>query len=38
MHPDDPPLPAFLGKARIMNRVENFERLVNMGPSPSNAI
>jgi mannonate dehydratase len=38
MHPDDPPLPHFLGKARIMNSVENFERLVSMVPSPCNAI
>ena len=38
MHPDDPPLPEFLGKARIMNSVENFERLVKLVPSPRNAI
>lgn len=38
MHPDDPPLPMLLGKARIMNSVENFERLVDLVPSPSNAI
>jgi mannonate dehydratase len=38
MHPDDPPLPTFLGKARIMNCVESFERLVSLVPSPSNAI
>lgn len=38
MHPDDPPLPQFLGKARIMNSVENFERLVQIVSSPSNAI
>ena len=38
MHPDDPPLPEFLGKARIMNRVENFERLTQLVASPSNAI
>ena len=38
MHPDDPPLPQLLGKARIMNSVENFERLVDLVPSPSNAI
>ena len=38
MHPDDPPLPEFLGKARIMNSVESFERLVELVPSPSNAI
>ena len=38
MHPDDPPLPELLGKARIMNCVESFERLVNLVLSPSNAI
>lgn len=38
MHPDDPPLMQLLGKARIMNSVENFERLVELVPSPSNAI
>ncbi|MCG8599553.1 MAG: mannonate dehydratase [Verrucomicrobiales bacterium] len=38
MHPDDPPLPEFLGKARIMNSVESFERLVSMVPSSRNAI
>lgn len=38
MHPDDPPLPEFLGRARIMNSVENFERLVALVPSPRNAI
>lgn len=38
MHPDDPPLPEFQGKARIMNRVENFERLMRLVASPNNAI
>jgi mannonate dehydratase len=38
MHPDDPPLLQLLGRARIMNSVDNFERLVNIVPSPSNAI
>lgn len=38
MHPDDPPLDEFLGKARIMNSVESFERLVQLVPSPRNAI
>jgi mannonate dehydratase len=38
MHPDDPPLAAFLGKARIMNSVDNFERLVGLVPSPRNGI
>lgn len=38
MHPDDPPLPVFAGKARIMNSVENFERLMRIAPSRHNAI
>lgn len=38
MHPDDPPLPALLGKERIMHSVENFERLMELFPSPANAI
>lgn len=38
MHPDDPPLPAFRGRSRIMNTVDGFERLVRLVPSPSNAI
>jgi len=38
MHPDDPPLPSFAGKARIMNSVENFERLMRLAPSPHHAI
>lgn len=38
MHPDDPPLPELLGKARIMNCVESFERLVALVPSRSNRI
>jgi mannonate dehydratase len=38
MHPADPPLDELLGKARIMNRVESFERLVALVPSPANAI
>ena len=38
MHPDDPPLQEFQGKARIMNSVENFERLVALVPSKHNGI
>lgn len=38
MHPDDPPLDVFLGRARIMNCVENFLRLVSLVPSPVNGI
>jgi mannonate dehydratase len=38
MHPDDPPLPEFQGRARIMNSVPAFERLVSLVPNPRNAI
>ena len=38
MHPDDPPLPEFLGKGRIMNSVENFQRLLELNASPRNAV
>jgi mannonate dehydratase len=38
MHPDDPPLGEFQGRARIMNSVAAFERLVSLVPSPRNAI
>ena len=38
MHPDDPPLLEFAGKARIMNSLENFERLMRLAPSKHNAI
>ena len=37
-HPDDPPLPCLLGKDRILNCVEGFERLVALAPSPRNGI
>ncbi len=38
MHPDDPPLDQLLGRARIMNNVESFERLVSIVPSKNNSI
>jgi mannonate dehydratase len=38
MHPDGPLAAALLGQDRIMNSVENFERLVTLVPSRSNAI
>ena len=38
MHPDDPPLPEFSGKARIMNSVDNFERLFALVPSERNSM
>lgn len=38
MHPDDPPLETFMGKSRIMNSVESFERLMALSSSPANGI
>lgn len=38
MHPDDPPISKLRGIPRIMNSIESFDRLLNLVPSPSNAI
>ena len=38
MHPDDPPLSPIRGLGRIMRSVDNFQRLVEMIPSPVNGI
>lgn len=38
MHPDDPPLSPIRGVARIMRSVENFQRLLDLAPSPMNTI
>ncbi len=38
MHPDDPPLSPIRGVARIMSTVENYQRLVDLVPSPMNGI
>lgn len=38
MHPDDPPLSPIRGVARIMRSVENFQRLLDLVPSPANGI
>lgn len=38
MHPDDPPLSPIRGLGRIMRSVENFQRLLDMYPSPVNGI
>jgi mannonate dehydratase len=38
MHPDDPPLSPIRGLGRIMRSVENFQRLIDMFPSPMNGI
>lgn len=38
MHPDDPPLPQFQGRERIMNSVSGFQRLLQLVPSPNNGV
>lgn len=38
MHPDDPPLSPIRGVGRIMRSVENFQRLIDLKPSPMNGI
>jgi mannonate dehydratase len=34
MHPDDPPLSPIRGVGRIMRSVENYQRLLDLVPSP----
>ncbi len=38
MHPDDPPLSPVRGIARIMRSVENFQRMMDLAPSPMNGL
>ena len=38
MHPDDPPLSPFRGLARIMRSIDNYQRLLDLYPSPVNGI
>ena len=38
MHPDDPPLSPIRGVGRIMRSVDNYQRLVDMLPSPMNTV
>ncbi len=38
MHPDDPPLSPIRGVGRIMRSIDNYQRLVDIVPSPSNTI
>ena len=37
-HPDDPPLSPIRGVGRIMRSLENFQRLLDMTPSPANTV
>lgn len=38
MHPDDPPISPLRGVGRIMRSLENYQRLLDMAPSPMNTI
>jgi mannonate dehydratase len=38
MHPDDPPLSPIRGVGRIMRSIENYQRLLDLVPSPVNGI
>ncbi len=38
MHPDDPPLSPIRGVGRIMRSIDNFQRLLELDPSPMNGI
>ena len=38
MHPDDPPLSPIRGIGRIMRSIENYQRLLDLVPSPMNGI
>jgi mannonate dehydratase len=38
MHPDDPPLSPIRGVGRIMRSLENFQRLLDLVPSPVSGI
>jgi len=38
MHPDDPPLSPLCGMGRIMRSIENYQRLLDLYPSPMNGI
>lgn len=38
MHPDDPPMSPIRGVSRIMRSIENYERLLDIIPSPMNGV
>ena len=38
MHPDDPPLSPLRGMGRIMRSLDNYQRLIDLVPSPVNGI
>jgi mannonate dehydratase len=38
IHPDDPPLPTLRGAARLIHHPDHFQRVLDLAPSPMNAI
>jgi len=38
LHPDDPPLPTLRGAARLVHHPEHFQRVLDLNPSPMNAL
>ncbi len=38
MHPDDPPLSPIRGIARVISSIENYQKLIDLVPSPVNGI
>jgi mannonate dehydratase len=38
LHPDDPPLPTLRGAARLVHHPDLFQRVMDLAPSPRNAI
>ena len=37
-HPDDPPMPALRGAARLVNEPHKYDRLIALNPSPANTL
>lgn len=38
LHPDDPPADALRGTARLVNQPDKYQRVIDLDPSPSNAL
>jgi mannonate dehydratase len=38
IHPDDPPLPTLRGMARLVTRPDDFAKVLDVNPSPANAL
>ena len=38
LHPDDPPTDALRGAARLVNRPDKYQRVIDLAPSPANSL